>query len=314
MTVLPDAEPACRDIGGEHPLDVVVEARPRPVGTLTVGRALPSLRRRAVGPFVFLDHFGPVEQNPGEGFDVAPHPHIGLSTVTYLLSGSNLHRDSIGSVARNRAGDLNVMTAGRGVVHSERADADFRARGGTLHGLQLWLGLPIAHEEDAPTFESHGEETLPRGRPGAGVEARVVLGALFGLVSPARHLSEPLLVELRAAKGACVSFPADVPERAVFVVEGTVCIGDEELAPNHLGVLRAGTSARVTARTDSQFFFLGGPPLDGPRHLDWNFVSSSKDRLARAVLDWKERRFPSIPDDGVDFVPYPDPRHPRPRS
>jgi redox-sensitive bicupin YhaK (pirin superfamily) len=315
MSDLPTIEPVCTEHEGQPCVEQVVEGRPSRVGTFSVTRLLPSVRHRTVGPFVFLDHMGPVELAPGEGFDVKPHPHIGLSTVTYLLAGRNLHRDSLGTVQLNLPGDLNLMTAGRGVAHSERADDAGRAQGGSLHGLQLWLGLPRANEEDEPSFAHHPVATLPAVRPAPGVKGRVVLGAAFGEHSPATHPSQPLLVDLQLAPGALVTLAAEVSERGVYVVEGAARVGGLEVRANQLAVLRAGVAVPVEAVTACRLAYLGGPPLDGPRYLDWNFVSSRPERLEQAVRDWKERRFAPIPGDDAELIPYPDlPGRHRPRS
>jgi redox-sensitive bicupin YhaK (pirin superfamily) len=288
-------------------IDTVIEARPRPVGTLTVARVLPALRRRTVGPFVFFDHMGPATLAPGQGFDVPPHPHIGLSTVTYFFAGENVHRDSLGTVRHNRPGDVNVMTAGAGVVHSERADPEFRAQGGLVHGAQIWLGLPTAHEDDPPSFQHHPEATLPAIAPAPGVRGRVLCGAAFGATSPIAHPSRPLLVDLQLDAGATLALDAaPAPERGVLVIEGTIAIDETELATNQLAALVADAPAVITARTAARVMLLGGPPLDGPRHLDWNFVSSSKDKLARARDRWRARQFPTIPGDDAERVEYPD--------
>lgn len=274
---------------------------------MTVVRMLPSPRRRMIGPFVFLDHMGPVELAPGVGFDVPPHPHIGLSTVTYFIAGENVHRDSLGTVQVNRPHDLNVMTAGRGVVHSERADPRWRARGGTMHALQIWLALPEAREDDEPSFEHHPAATLPAITPAAGVHGRVLLGAAFGRRSPARHPSEPLLVDLELAPAAAIEVPAVGlgDERGVFVVDGEVTVGSEMLRADGLAALRAGARTIVRANRPSRLIVLGGPAL-GPRFIDWNFVASSKDRIDRARDAWKARQFPMIPGDDVELVPYPE--------
>ena len=289
-------------------IDTLIEARPRPVGTLTVARVLPALRRRAVGPFVFFDHMGPVTVAPGQGFDVPPHPHIGLSTVTYFYEGENVHRDSLGTRRHNRPGDVNVMTAGAGVVHSERADPDFRARGGRVHGAQIWLGLPTEHEDDPPSFEHHPEATLPPIAPAPGVHGRVLCGTAWSARSPIAHPSRPLLVDLLLDDGASLDLAAasldSGDERAILVIDGAIAIGDRELARDHLAVLAA--SVTITARGASRAMLFGGPPLDGPRHLDWNFVSSSRDKLARARDRWRAREFPTIPGDDAERVEYPD--------
>jgi len=250
-----------------------------------------------VGPFIFVDHMGPVTLAPGVGFDVRPHPHIGLSTVTYFLAGENTHRDSLGNVQINRPGDLNLMTAGRGIVHSERADAAFRASGGEMHGVQIWLALPDAHEDDEPSFEHHPQATLPAIDAG-----RVLLGEAFGARSPVRHPSDPLLVDLQLAAGATLELPPS-PERGLFVIEGELRVGNEVLVTNQLGVL-APHAKSVTATVATRAMLLGGPPT-GPRVIDWNFVASSRERIESARDRWKARQFPVIPTDSEEFIPYP---------
>jgi redox-sensitive bicupin YhaK (pirin superfamily) len=305
MTTLPTHEPRCVDPADARAIDLVIEARSRDLGTITVARVLPSPRRRMVGPFVFLDHLGPVTLAPGAGFDVRPHPHIGLSTVTYFLAGENVHRDSLGTVQTNRPGDLNLMTAGRGIVHSERADPAFRAAGGAMHGVQIWLALPDAHEDDAPSFEHHPAVTLPAIAPADGVRGRVLLGAAFGARSPVLHPSDPLLVDVELAAGAAVEVPAGAAERAVFVIEGELRIADHALAADQLAVLCADRPVPVAAAAATRALILGGPPF-GHRFIEWNFVSSSRDKIDRARDAWKAQQFPKIPTDDVEFVPWPE--------
>src|SRR4051794_37484637 len=265
MTTPPSHEPHCvdpaTDPAGAGAIDLVIEARSRDVGTIIVARVLPSPRRHMVGPFVFLDHMGPVALAPGVGFDVRPHPHIGLSTVTYFFAGENVHRDSLGTVQTNRPGDLNLMTAGRGIVHSERADPAFRATGGAMHGVQIWLALPDAHEEDPPSFEHHPAQTLPAIAPADGVRGPVLLGAAFGARSPGRHPSDPLLVDLELAAGAALDIPGDTAERAVFVIEGELQIADQVLAADRLAVLGGDRPVRAAASAPTRAMILGGPPL-----------------------------------------------------
>jgi redox-sensitive bicupin YhaK (pirin superfamily) len=280
------------------PIDVIA-GRPRGVGTLPVARLLPSPRRRMVGPFIFVDHMGPVTLAPGVGFDVPPHPHIGLSTVTYFLAGENVHRDSLGTVQVNRPGDLNLMTAGRGVVHSERADPAFRAAGGLVHGVQIWLALPAANEDDAPSFEHHPAATLP-----AIAHGHVLLGSAFGARSPVSHPSDPLLVDLELAAGAAVELPTDVAERALFVIEGELAIGADTLGANQLGVLSQDADARAVAAVPTRALLLGGP-APGPRFIEWNFVASTRERIERARDAWRAREFPTIPGDDRERVPWP---------
>ena len=308
MSSLPVHDPACVDPTGEPAVDLVIAGRPRGVGTLTVARVLPAARRRMVGPFVFLDHMGPVVLDPGVGFDVRPHPHIGLSTVTYLFAGENVHRDSLGTVQVNRPGDVNLMTAGAGIVHSERADPGFRAAGGAMHGVQIWLALPDANEDDAPSFEHHPQDTLPVIAPAPGVRGRVLFGEAYGARSPIRHPSAPLLVELELAAGAAIELPGDPAERAVFVIEGELGVGREPLAANQLAVLCPARPALVSATTAARALVLGGAPL-GPRLIEWNFVASSRERIDRARDAWKARQFPAIPGDDREFIPWPDDHH-----
>jgi len=287
------------------PTDLVIDGRPRAVGTITVARLLPSPKRRMVGSFIFVDHMGPTELAPGAGFDVRPHPHIGLSTVTYFLAGENVHRDSLGTTQINRPGDLNLMTAGRGVVHSERAEPAFRERGGRMHGVQIWLALPDAHEDDAPSFEHHPQATLPAIAPAPDVRGRVLLGGAYGARSPVRHPSEPVLVDLDLAAGAALELPADIAERGLFVIDGALELAGTALATNQLAVLRPEEPARATATAPTRALLLGGPPLP-PRLIEWNFVASTRERIERARDAWKARAFPVIPTDADEFVPWPD--------
>ncbi|HEX7837049.1 MAG TPA: pirin-like C-terminal cupin domain-containing protein, partial [Kofleriaceae bacterium] len=227
--------------------------------------------------------------------------------VTYFLAGENVHRDSLGTVQVNRPGDVNLMTAGRGVVHSERAEPGFRATGGTMHGVQIWLALPDEHEDDAPSFEHHPRAMLPEIAPAPGVRGRVLIGAAFGARSPIHHPSAPLLIDLELDAGAAVDVAADVAERAVFVIEGELGLDDTALGADRLAVLRGGQAARATARAPTRALILGGAPL-GPRFIEWNFVASSPGRIARARDAWKARQFPAIPTDNEDFIPWPEER------
>lgn len=271
---------------------------------MVVTRLLPAAKRRMVGPFVFLDHMGPITLPPGTGFDVLPHPHVGLSTVTYFLAGENVHRDSLGTVQTNRPFDVNLMTAGRGVVHSERADPAFRASGGLMHGVQIWLALPDSHEDVEPSFEHHPAASLPAIAPAAGVTGRVLIGRAHGASSPIAHPSAPLLVDLVLEAGARVRLDAEVAERAVFVIEGGVALAEHACAPDQIAVLGS-APVELRAEVASRVMVLGGPAFP-PRLIDWNFVASSRERIARAVEAWKAQTFPRIPDDHDDFTPYPE--------
>ena len=311
MSTLPVSDPTCTDPSATDrsgAIELVIEGRPRGVDSIVVARLLPSPRRRMVGPFAFIDHMGPIELAPGIGFDVRPHPHIGLSTVTYFLAGENVHRDSLGNVRHNRPGDINLMTAGRGVVHSERADPEFRATGGAMHGLQIWLALPEANEDDAPSFEHHPQATLPAVAPAPGVTGRVLLGAAFGQRSPIIHPSQPMLVDLELAAGSRLTLPADVAERGVAVIAGDVTAGGQPVATNALAVLCAGAAVEVSATAAARVFLFGGPSL-GQRFIEWNFVSSSKEKIAAAKRGWRARTFPAIPGDDQEFIPLPEDSH-----
>ena len=305
MSKLPSHDPVCVHPDDERAIDLRVEGRPRDVGTITVARLLPSPKRRMVGPFIFFDHMGPVVLAPGVGFDIRPHPHIGLSTVTYFFAGENTHRDSLGTVQVNRPGDVNLMTAGRGIVHSERADPAFRATGGIMHGVQIWLALPDAHEDDDPSFEHHPETALPAVALVPGARGRVLIGSAFGARSPILHPSDPLLVDLALAPGTSIELAADVPERALFVVDGELEIGNERLSANQLAVLCADRSIRILASAATRALWIGGPPL-GPRFIEWNFVSSAREKIDRARDAWKAREFPVIPTDAEEFIPWPE--------
>lgn len=293
---------------GTDAVELVLHGRSRPLGDLAVTRVLPTLQRRMVGPFLFFDHMGPRRFPPGAGFDVPPHPHIGLSTVTYLLEGEVLHRDSLGTEQIILPGDVNLMTAGRGVVHSERATERARREGGAVHGLQLWLALPEANEEDAPSFVHVDRGAFPR-RDIAGAAVTVLFGEAFGAASPLLHPSRPLLLDVELPAGAAFSLPAlpGPDDRAVYVVSGAVSTGTRVLGPLDLAVAAPGRALALRAEAGSRLAILGGPS-PGRRYIDWNFVSSDKARIERAKDDWRARRFPLIPGDDVEFVPLPEPR------
>jgi redox-sensitive bicupin YhaK (pirin superfamily) len=272
-------------------------------GGLTVRRVLPSAARQGVGPFVFLDHLGPLEVPAGAGHDVLPHPHIGLATVTYLFEGAIVHRDSLGSVQRIEPGAINWMTAGSGIVHSERAPEDLRNRPHRLHGLQLWAALPEALEETAPAFAHSPAASLPQAAlPGA--SARVLIGSAFGLSSPVKTFSETLYVEVAAQPGAAVAVPALAPERGVYSVDHLLDIDGELVEAGILAVLPGGREVRIGAPSGARFVIIGGAPVGAHRHMWWNFVSSRPERIERAKLDWQAQRMGRIPGE-TDWVPLP---------
>ncbi|WNG13415.1 pirin family protein [Cystobacter fuscus] len=288
-----------------HPaLETLIVAPTKDLGDgFEVRRALPSARRRMVGPFIFLDQMGPALFEAGKGLDVRPHPHIGLATVTYLFEGSILHRDSLGTVQSIHAGAVNWMTAGRGIVHSERTAPQTRATGGKLFGLQAWVALPKAHEETAPTFIHHPAETMPF-LEGEGVRMHVLAGALHGKRSPVKTFSDMFYADVALEKGARFVIPAEHEERGLYLAEGAVEVDGTEFGVGELLVLRPGSEFVVRATRATRMAVLGGEPMDGPRYIFWNFVSSSKERLEQAKADWRERRFAAVPEE-TEFIPLP---------
>jgi redox-sensitive bicupin YhaK (pirin superfamily) len=286
------------------PSIIVLRPHLRDLGGLMVRRLLPAHPTRSVGPFVFFDHFGPVTFAPGQGFDVRPHPHIGLATVTYLFEGALMHRDSLGTVQRIEPGDVNWMVAGRGIVHSERSDARERAAGSPMHGLQTWVALPKAQEESAPAFTHVGRERLPAFARD-GVTGVVVAGRAFGYAAPVSTLSETLYVALALSAGARLEVPPEHEERAVYAIEGEIAIDGAPLALHHLCVLPPGRAVTVSASIASRAMLVGGAALDGERTIWWNFVSSSRERIESAKEDWAAQRFGHVPGE-TEFIPLPD--------
>jgi redox-sensitive bicupin YhaK (pirin superfamily) len=275
-----------------------------------VTRLLPQMARRSIGPFVFFDYFGPVDFPPGRGIDVRPHPHIGLATVTYLFDGSQMHRDTLGSVQEIKPGDVNWMTAGRGIAHSERTGDAVRAAGHRLHGIQSWVGLPAADEEAPPAFQHFGVADLPE-REDKGVTLRMIAGSAFGLTSPVKTFSPIFYADARFAPGGALHYGAEHEERALFVIEGEIQTGGDGMdthGPGALLTLDQGEEATLYADAPARVMLLGGGRLDGERHIWWNFVSSSKDRIERAKQEWKDGKFGLIPGDDKEFIPLPEPK------
>ena len=303
MSQLPAFEPVCEEVDERAALEMVIDGRTRDLGGLTVRRLLPSRLRRNVGPFVFLDEMGPVTLEAGQGLDVGPHPHIGLATVTYLLEGEVLHRDSLGTEQLIEPGAVNWMTAGRGVVHSERTDPRARARQSRLHGLQLWVALPEGSEDIEPAFIHLGSEDLPVVRSGNSW-MRVVCGRLHGTASPLRVPVDALLVDVWLSAGDEISPPDGGDEQAVYLIEGELDIGHERLRAGQLGIL--GRPEPIRARREARFAIVGGSALDAPRHIWWNFVSSDRERIEQAKRDWAEDRFPRVPGDEDERIPLPE--------
>ncbi|MDO9071980.1 MAG: pirin family protein [Rubrivivax sp.] len=273
-------------------------------GGFTVRRFLPAAARQAVGPFVFFDHFGPVDAGPDDEHDVRPHPHIGLATVTYLFEGAMQHRDSLGVVQRIEPGAINWMTAGRGIVHSERTPEDLRGRHRRSHGLQLWVALPAADEQMAPAFEHTPAAALPELEVG-GARLRVLVGSAFGATSPVVVRSPTLYLDIALSAGDALPLPL-AEERAVYVVEGAAQLDGSGLPPGHLMVLDAGSEPMLSAEADARVVLIGGAPL-GQRHMWWNFVSSRKERIVQAADDWAAGRFAAVPGE-TEFIPLPEKR------
>lgn len=305
MSVRPAVEPLCSSAGSAPVIANVIDARARELGGIAVRRVLPTAARRMVGPFTFLDEMRQPSFAAGEGIDVPPHPHIGLATVTYLFEGEIVHRDSLGSQQAIRPGDINWMTAGRGIVHSERTAADQRQPGSRLHGLQIWVALPLVHEEAEPSFRHYPGAHLPE-RDHDGVRLRVLAGSAFGLTSPVDTLSLLFYVDAVMAPGATLSLPSEHEERALYVIDGAVACGIERTEAGRMLVFVPGASVTLRADSPARVVLLGGAPLDGPRHIYWNFVSSSKARIEQAKRDWKDGLFPKVPGDNLEFVPLPE--------
>jgi redox-sensitive bicupin YhaK (pirin superfamily) len=286
-------------------IEMAIEPRRRDLGGgFAVSRLLPFMRRRMVGPFIFLDVMGPVTLAPGEGLDVAPHPHIGLATLTYLLAGEILHRDSLGTVQTILPGAVNWMIAGRGIAHSERTDAALRGRGSSLFGLQSWVALPAADEETAPAFVHVASDALPV-IADAGKTVRLVAGTGFGARSPVPVFSPLVYADIALAPGARLPLPAEHPERALLVIEGEVALAGAALPVGRLLVLQPGGDLLIVAATTSRLILLGGEPLEGSRQIWWNFVSIRAERIEMAKADWREGRFPPVVGE-TERIPLPE--------
>jgi len=305
MSIWPTVDPICSRSPATSVIATVIDARPRDLGGFTVGRLLPSSTRRLVGPFIFFDHLAPADFAPGQGIDVRPHPHIGLATVTYLFDGEIVHRDSLGSHQPIRPGDINWMTAGCGIVHSERSGREARRAGSHLHGLQLWVALPLAHEETTPEFHHHPAVTLPALHLG-GARIRVLAGNAYGKTAPVKTLSPLFYADVALPVGSGLPLPSEHAERAVYVIDGAVRVGEESAEPGRMLVFEKGAEVALHATADARIVLIGGAPIDGERHIWWNFVSSSEARIEQAKRDWKEGRFPKVPGDETESIPLPE--------
>ncbi|WP_228895155.1 pirin family protein [Acidovorax sp. Leaf73] len=276
-------------------------------GGFTVRRLLPAVQRQAVGPFLFFDHFGPVTVEPDAGHDVRPHPHIGLATVTYLFSGAIMHRDSLGYVQQIEPGAINWMTAGRGIVHSERRPQNLANQAYVNHGIQLWAALPMAHEEADPSFVHTPAAAIPQVQVGDAT-VRVLIGEAFGQTSPVATYSRTLYLDVQLPAGATLEIPALVPEMAVYTVDAPVQLDGDTVAPQLLAVGEPGRATHLAAGDSAvRLMVIGGDALDAPRHMWWNFVSSRKDRIVQAAADWDAQAMGQVPGE-VEWIPLPERR------
>lgn len=285
-------------------LDVILTPGEKDLGGFTVRRVLPSAKRRMVGPYAFFDHMGPAKFPVGEGVAVRPHPHIGISTVTYLFDGEIMHRDSLGFVKPIRPGAVNFMTAGRGIVHSERTAPEEKAKGASLHGIQLWLALPVELEETEPAFTHYPAADIPSQLQGS-LSITLIIGEAFGMVSPVAALQPTLYVDLHFGDGADIVVPACYEERAIYLVQGEAALDGQSLSPGQMAVIREGAEPLLLGQAGARLMLIGGAAYPEPRTVWWNFVSHSKARIEQAKDDWREGRFEPVPGE-TEFIPLPE--------
>ncbi|AZO33667.1 pirin family protein [Mesorhizobium sp. M2A.F.Ca.ET.037.01.1.1] len=305
MSFFPGNDPEPGDAFACDQIELMVIPNAKDIGGFAVRRALPTAKRRLVGPFIFFDRMGPAILRAGHALDVRPHPHIGLSTVTYLFDGKIRHRDSLGTEMVIAPGDVNLMTAGRGIVHSERTPEELRGAPMSVSGLQTWLALPDGKEEIAPVFANTSVARLPEIDAG-GVSGRIVIGEFSGLRSPVATASDTLYADLRLAAGASVQIPADAEERAIYTLEGDVSIAGDVFPAERLLVFKPGEEIVVSSERGAHFMLFGGASLGSQRYIWWNFVSSSKERIEQAKQEWKTGRFDIVPGDEEEFIPLPE--------
>ena len=285
-------------------IDQIILPRTSDIGNFEVHRALPSRLRRMVGPFIFWDQMGPGEFLSGQGLDVRPHPHIGLSTLTYLFDGEIVHRDSLGVNQTIKQGDINLMTAGKGITHSERTDTNFRLHPHQLFGIQSWLALPMAHEECDPAFIHLNKSHLPVMQE-KDFDLRLIAGTMFGKKSPMAFPHDAIYADIRIRAGGKISIPANAEERALYPLSGRLIVGDTVYDPMQLLILKPGEAMTLSAESDTHVMLLGGAVMDSPRYIWWNFVSSSQERLEEAKQNWKNNQFPHVPGE-TEFIPLPE--------
>lgn len=305
MSFFPGNDPNIGDAFACDAIELIVIPNARDIDGFQVRRALPTAKRRLVGPFIFFDRMGPAILRAGQALDVRPHPHIGLSTVTYLFDGKIRHRDSLGTEMVIQPGDVNLMTAGRGIVHSERTPEELRGAPMSVSGLQTWLALPDGKEEVAPLFENTASAALPQ-FDADGVSGRIVIGGFSGLKSPVHAASETLYADIRLGPGAKVQIPADAEERAIYTLEGEVSISGDRFPAERLLVFKPGDEIVISSEHGAHFMLFGGASLGSKRYIWWNFVSSSKERIEQAKEEWKTGRFDIVPGDEEEFIPLPE--------
>ncbi|WP_349437593.1 pirin family protein [Pararhizobium sp. A13] len=306
MSFFPGPDPLAGDAPACDAIEHLIIPRTSDIGNLQVRRALPTAKRRLVGPFIFFDRMGPALLRAGQALDVRPHPHIGLSTVTYLFDGEIKHRDSLGTEMVIEPGDLNLMTAGRGIVHSERSPEKLRGKPQSISGLQTWLALPEQYEEIDPIFTHTEKRDLPSFNTD-GMEGRVVIGTFEGMRSPVSVFSDTIYVDLKIEPGKSAPFAAQWEERALYILEGEAIIAGDHFADNQLLVFQAGDPITVTAGpAGCHVMLFGGAALGSARHIWWNFVSSSKERIEQAKEEWRTGRFDIVPGDEKEFIPLPE--------
>jgi redox-sensitive bicupin YhaK (pirin superfamily) len=304
MTLPHVPDPIIGDPASVDAIEHVIVPRLRDIGDFEVHRVLPAAERQMIGPFIFFDRFGPVVMKRGTGMDVRPHPHIGLATVTWLFDGIIFHRDSLGSEQPISPGELNWMTAGKGIVHSERTPTMFRALGQTMFGLQSWVALPKQHEESAPAFE-HVAEAQMTILQDKGRWVKVIAGSMYGETAPVKTMSDMFYADVRLEQGAALPLPPEHVERGLYLISGKIKIAGREIEPGKLVAFKPHSEIIVKALEASHFMLLGGEPMDGPRHIWWNFVSSSKEKIEAAKEEWRTGKFKIVPGDEKEFIPLP---------